>query len=132
MKVGVVFFVTQGLGKRFGLLRGDASELIAHGNIAARECVRPAQGAHGDVMSGPISNARNSSKALNGELRIVMARVVERKISGKLGLREGDNCFGASADDAEPRELGNGGGGETRRRGGEAIQLREWSCDGFA
>jgi len=74
---GVAAPGTPGLGEFFGAFGGDAAKIIAHGNVFLGKSIGPAQGAHGNVMGGPLADAGEFRKALDGVVGIMVDAVVE-------------------------------------------------------
>src|SRR5262245_36542452 len=60
-----------------GLPRGHTAEIVANCNVFFRECIRPAQRAHGDVMSSPLTDPGQVSQAFDSYFGIVMTAVIK-------------------------------------------------------
>src|SRR6266446_2324323 len=66
-----------GLRHFFGLPRGHTAKIVANGNVFLRECIRPAQCAHGDIVSSPLTDARQGSQPFDRFIGIVMSAIIE-------------------------------------------------------
>src|SRR5580765_2512172 len=98
---GVAAPGTPGLGEFFGPFGGDAAKIVAHGDVFLGKGIGPAQGAHRDVMGGPLADAGEFGKALDGVIGVVMGAVVEGEFTGDMSAREGNDAFAAGAGHAE-------------------------------
>lgn len=76
---------------------GYCAEAFSQGYVFFGESVRPAQGAHYDVMGGPRADAGESDKLTD---RLVgVGAGVEFQASGNHLLRQSDNAAGSGLDD---------------------------------
>jgi len=121
MQDGVAAPGSPGLGEFFGAFGRDAAKIIAHGNVFLGKSIGPAQGAHGNVMGGPLADAGEFRKALDGVVGIMVDAVVEGEFAGDLGAREGNDAFGAGAGHAELCDVIDGGFGDPGRGRGQAA-----------
>lgn len=112
MQHGVAAPWAPGLGHLFGLFRSDAAEVVADGDVFFRKSIGPAEGAHGDVVRGPLADAGDFGEAFDGGFRTVVMAAIEGERAVHVRLGEGDDAAATRADDAVAGDLIDIGFGE--------------------